>query len=259
MAKPLIKNSTKSGLALILALAAFLMGLYAISDELFAFLKLSDWKVPDWLIFAQLLVFGASAYIAYNTISSSKTTARERATLDTILDDNKDENLALSKSIVLKFNENPEKYYQQASSSEIKTSHLKETDVNKDGETVTEIDVVELTQKVDEIKPKDQRMTLALLLSVEVGDLSREEANVRMHLLKVLNRYEFYAIGINKKLLDEEMFKRMYCSTMLKFWAICSPAVSQLRETAKKDTLFKEFELLATRWKSTPLKTDDIK
>ncbi|MDC4632981.1 DUF4760 domain-containing protein [Acinetobacter baumannii] len=259
MARPLFKDSTKSGLTLFLALAAFLMGLYTISDNLIVFFKLQEWKVADWLVFAQLLVFFASAIIAYTTISSSRTTARERATLDTILDDNKDETLGISKTIVLKFNENPERYYNQASASEIKASHLKETDFGENGETVTEIDVVEVTQKVEDVKPQDQRMTLALLLSVKEGDLTKEEAKVRMHLLKVLNRYEFYAIGINQKLLDEEMFKRMYCSTMLKFWAICSPAVSQLRETAKKDTIFKEFELLVTRWKANPLKIEDIK
>lgn len=263
MARPILKDSTKSGLTLVLALAAFLMGLYSISDDLGGLLKLSEWKVPDWLIFAQLLVFLASAYIAYTTISSSRTTARERATLDTILDDNKDETLGISKAVILKFNEDPETYYNQAKvdASEIKTSHLKETDF-QEGEgkiTETEIDMVQVTHKTDDLKIKEQRTNLALLLSVKEGELTRHEAHVRLHLLKVLNRYEFYAIGINKKLLDEEMFKRMYCTTMLKFWAICSPAVSQLRETAKKDTLFKEFELLATRWKANPLKSEDIK
>lgn len=89
--------------------------------------------------------------------------------------------------------------------------------------------------------------------------LTNGEAEIRAHMLTVLNRYEFYAIGLNKNLLDEEMFKRMYCSTMLKFWGICNPAVSQLRETVKKDTLFKEYETLANRWKSNSLKAEDIK
>ncbi|WP_048763792.1 DUF4760 domain-containing protein [Acinetobacter soli] len=264
MAKKILSDSQKSGLTLLLALSAFLMATYSISDEIYRFLNISEWKVPDWLLFAQLIVFLASAYIAYTTIHSSRTTSRERATLDTILDDNKDETLGLSKSIVLKFNENPKHYYDQAENSEldkpgVKASHIRETDYNETGTTVTEIDKVELSTTIDNLNGQEQRMTLALLLSVNEGDLTRHEANVRMHLLKVLNRYEFYAIGINKKLLDEEMFKRMYCTTMLKFWAICSPAVSQLRETAKKDTLFREFELLATRWKANPLKSEDIK
>ncbi|WP_216072044.1 hypothetical protein [Acinetobacter baumannii] len=47
MARPLFKDSTKSGLTLFLALAAFLMGLYTISDNLIVFFKLQEWKVAD--------------------------------------------------------------------------------------------------------------------------------------------------------------------------------------------------------------------
>ncbi|AZM39867.1 DUF4760 domain-containing protein [Acinetobacter baumannii] len=213
----------KGSVTFLLALTAFLVSMFLIAGNIYSLLNLGQWKIPDWLVFSQLIVFAVSAYIAYSTIHSSRDTARERATLDTILDDNKDETLFHSKTVVLRFNDKPDKYF----------SELKDT--------------------------VSSRKTLASLLSVEEGELTEQEAIVRMHLLKVLNRYEFYAIGINKNLLDEEMFKRMYCSTMLKFWAICNPAVSQLRETVKKDTLFKEFECLAIRWKAKPLKSNDIK
>ncbi|AWV87048.1 DUF4760 domain-containing protein [Acinetobacter radioresistens] len=212
----------KGRLTFLLALSAFLIALYLVRNDIFEFINLKEWKTNDWLAFSQLIVFLVSAYIAYTTIHSSKNTSRERATLDTILDDNKDETLFNSKMIVLRFDEDPSAYF------------------------------LELEDK------ESNHKSLASLLSVAESALTINEAEVRMHLLKVLNRYEFYAIGINRKLLDEEMFKRMYCSTMLKFWAICSPAVSQLRETAKKDTLFKEFECLANRWKTNPLKVEDI-
>lgn len=211
----------KSRLTFIFALSAFLMSLFLVSGTISEFFKLADWKIPDWLIFAQLLVFIASAYIAYSTIHSSRATARERATLDTILDDNKDDSLAHSKNIVLIFNEDPTAYY---------IKH------NKNG-----------------------KRDLAHLFCVEHHELTNDEAEIRAHFLKVLNRYEFYAIGINKGLFDEELFKRMYCSTMLKFWGVVNPPVSQLRELAKKDTLFKDFEALAIRWKANPLKSEDIK
>lgn len=213
----------KSRLTFILALSAFLISMYLISDDVLSYLDLDGWKIGDWLVFSQLIVFAVSAYIAYTTIKSSKETSRERATLDTILDDNKDETIFHSKTVVLRFNENPKQYYALLNDTESKRDHL------------------------------------ASLLSVKESALTKNEAEIRMHLLKVLNRYEFYAIGINKNLLDEEMFKRMYCSTMLKFWGICNGAVSELREAAKKDTLFKEFECLANRWKANPLKSEDIK
>ncbi|RLL31765.1 DUF4760 domain-containing protein [Acinetobacter cumulans] len=221
MANNLSPQILKSRLTFIFALSAFLMSLYLVSGNISEFFKLSDWKIPDWLIFAQLLVFFASAYIAYSTIHSSRATSRERATLDTILDDNKDDSLTHSKNIVLMFNEDPAAYY-------IKHKKVGERD-------------------------------LAHLFCVAHHNLTNDEAEIRAHYLKVLNRYEFYAIGINKGLFDEELFKRMYCSTMLKFWGVVNPSVSQLREFAKKDTLFRDFEALAVRWKANPLKSEDIK
>lgn len=220
MASHLTQQNIKSRLTFLFALSAFFISICLILGDISAFFKLKEWKIPDWLIFAQLLVFFASAYIAYSTIHSSRSTSRERATLDTILDDNKDDSLAHSKQLVLTFNEDPKAYYKNQ----------------------------------DRIGERD----LAHLFCVEHHLLTADEAEVRGHLLKVLNRYEFYAIGINKGLFDEELFKRMYCSTMLKFWGVVSPSVSQLREFAKKDTLFKDFESLAIRWKANPLKSEDI-
>lgn len=221
MANKTLTNNPKGGLIFLMSMFAFIVSAYLISTEIVEFLKLKKWSVSDWLIFLQLLVFAISAYIAYSTIHSSRTTSRERATLDTILDDNKDDHLAQSKSIILIFNENPAEYYKTAK--------------------------------------KEGSRDLAHLFCVEPHCLTSDEAEIRMHLLKVLNRYEFYAIGINRGLFDEDLFKRMYCSTMIKFWGVANPSVSQLREFAKKDTLFKEFESLATRWKANPLKTEDIK
>lgn len=221
MANHLTQQNIKSRLTFFFALSAFFISICLISGSISTFFNLQAWKIPDWLIFAQLLVFFASAYIAYSTIHSSRSTSRERATLDTILDDNKDDSLTHAKQLVLIFSEDPKAYYQR--------------------------------------KGNTGSRDLAHLFCVEQHVLTPNEAEIRGHLLKVLNRYEFYAIGINKGLFDEELFKRMYCSTMLKFWGVVNPSVSQLREFAKKDTLFKDFESLATRWKANPLKTEDIK
>ncbi|WP_151987430.1 DUF4760 domain-containing protein [Acinetobacter oleivorans] len=75
----------------------------------------------------------------------------------------------------------------------------------------------------------------------------------------VLNRNEFYASAINTGLLDEGLFKRVHCANIVKLWDQLYPTVNQIRQVAKKDTLFMDLELLATRWKANPLKTDDIK
>lgn len=190
---------------------------------IYNFFKIGKWGVSDWFLFIQTFVFAISAIIAYRTISSSRAVSRERATLDTILADNKDTHLSEAKSDIYSFIENFEKYYEKTEDKESKRKSLSQ---------ICEVDDVELT--TGELKLKHKMMT-------------------------VLNRHEFYAIGINNNLLDENLFKRMHCSNFLKLWEKVNPAVTQLRTKVGKDTLFKELECLAVRWKANPLKSEDIK
>lgn len=204
------------------AFAALTISLYTTYPSIINFFKFKSWSVSDWLIFLQLLVFFASAIIAYSTIKSSRVTARERATLDTILDDNKDEDLYDAKILVHDFNKDASAYYK------------------KIGDAVS------------------KRDSLAQLFQVDGSKLTPNEHEVRKSLIKALNRYEFYAVGINQGLLDEMLFKRMHCSNVIRLWDAASPAVNQLRAYAKKDTLFKDLEKLAAYWKANPLKSEDI-
>lgn len=80
----------------------------------------------------------------------------------------------------------------------------------------------------------------------------------RAHLLTVVNRYEFYASAINTGVLDEQFFKRLNYTNVVKLWNAVSPMVMKIREEERRDTIFKEFELLALRWKTEPLKSDDL-
>ncbi|MDC5023933.1 DUF4760 domain-containing protein [Acinetobacter baumannii] len=206
-----------------LAFTALLITLLLAIPQLATFFKIKTWSVSDWLIFLQLIVFFASAIIASSTIKSSRITARERATLDTILDDNKDEELYDAKILVHDFNKDPAAYYKRLGDLESK------------------------------------RDSLAQLFQVDGSLLTDNEHAVRKSLIKALNRYEFYAVGINQGLLDETLFKRMHCSNVIRLWEATSPAVNQLRSFAKKDTLFKDLEHLANKWKANELKSEDIK
>lgn len=80
----------------------------------------------------------------------------------------------------------------------------------------------------------------------------------RAHLLTVVNRYEFYAGAINTGVLDEQFFKRLNYTNVIKLWNAVSPMVMKIREDERRDTIFKELELLALRWKTAPLKSDDL-
>lgn len=198
-----------------------------IFPKFYIFFKVAEWEVSDWFLFIQTLVFALSAFIAYRTIATSKDVSRERASLDIILADNKDVRLLEAKSRIYAFVADHEKYFE-------KFKDPVSTEENK-------------------------RTSLAQICEVEEVLLTKEEYQLKHNMMVVLNRHEFYAIGINNKLLDEHLFKRMNCANFLKLWDKVGPAVTQLRSKTGKDTLFKDFENLANRWKANPLKSEDIK
>lgn len=221
--KSWFNTNTRGGITFYLAVAAFLISFSSIFPSALVFFKVGIWTVSEWIYFLQLIVIVVSAYIAFSTIATSKATARERATLDTILDDNKDEDLYDAKILVHDFHKNPQAYF--ASKNDTSST----------------------------------RTTLAQLFTVDGSQLTPAEHEVRKALIKALNRYEFYAVGINSGLFDEQLFKRMHCSNILRLWKTSDTAVTQLRNFTKIDTLFKDLEVLAVRWKAKSLKSEDIK
>lgn len=80
----------------------------------------------------------------------------------------------------------------------------------------------------------------------------------RLCLLLVLNRYEFYASAMNHGILDEKLFKRLHCANFIKLWDAVSPTVTSIRHEERKETIFKDLELLVLRWKANPLTIDDL-
>lgn len=229
MANPSEKQILTSRMTLILASSAFLISAYTVLPQVISFYDFKDWRVSDWLLFLQLLVIGVSAYIALSTIKSTRESSRERATLDTILNDNSDKDLSISKNIVLNFDKNPAKYL--------------------------ECTKAEFTQKYN----REPCTSLSELCEMDPTKLEKEEYEIRRHLIHVLNRHEFYAIGVNSSLMDEVLFKRMHCNNMIRLWEAVNPAVTHLRTKSQKPTYYKEIELLALKWKENPLMESDLK
>jgi len=215
-------NSMKQGrLALYIGLSALFFAIIPWVPLFLDVVKFEEWTRNDWFVFVQTLVFLGSAIIAFNTIKTSKNTSKERATLDIIVDDYRDTGLFVAKTEIYEFIENVNEYKNK----------------NKD---VTKNSLVEICQAHDSI-------------------LSEGEKKLKRNLMLVLNRNEFYASGINTNLLDEMLFKRVHCSNILKLWDRLYPTVNQIRQGAKRDTLFKDLEVLAIKWKANPLKSEDIK
>lgn len=227
MANLCLPNDRKGRLTFILALSAFLISMTLAMPTFLESLGIvtSNFHTNEWLMFAQTMVFVASAWIAYTTINSSQATARERATLDIILNDNQDSHLYQSKMNIFAFSENPEEFLRRKSKRLLTDDALKKM-------------CTSLTQ-LFEHDPKTS--------------WSQVEENLRGDLMRVLSRHEFYAVGINSGLLDETLFKRMHCSNIIKLWETVSSAVNHLRTKSNKDTLFKDLEILANRWKTDPL------
>lgn len=93
----------------------------------------------------------------------------------------------------------------------------------------------------------------------EFADLSsyleKFDTPEREAILMVLNYREFVAVGINTGVIHEETYKRAYYNLMLRDWKYLANTVNAIRNSPTgKPTNFKDFELLAQRWKNKPLK-----
>lgn len=68
--------------------------------------------------------------------------------------------------------------------------------------------------------------------------------------LRVLNNYEYVATGIHTGAFDEEIYKRMKRSNLIRDWDDLKPYVCELRSRYKKPMVFIELENLAEKWRT---------
>jgi len=80
------------------------------------------------------------------------------------------------------------------------------------------------------------------------------DSDQRKDILKVINHHEFIAVGIRMKAFDENVYKQMQCTNVLRLWSATKAFIYELREKDQKQTLFQDFERLATRWEAEPIK-----
>ena len=84
-----------------------------------------------------------------------------------------------------------------------------------------------------------------------MADLESSESK---DIIEVLNFREFVSVGINTGIIDEKVYKRAYCSVMIRDWKLLKSTIFSIREKQNKQTLFQDFEILAKRWEKSPLK-----
>ena len=79
------------------------------------------------------------------------------------------------------------------------------------------------------------------------GDGPEREA-----ILSVANHYEFMATGIAHGVFDEDAYKTLQYSNLMKHWGMLEGFVKEARSKHGK-TYFQEFEELARKWEESPL------
>lgn len=67
-----------------------------------------------------------------------------------------------------------------------------------------------------------------------------------------LNDYELVAVGIKEGILDEELYKRWFESSLTKDWKASEAFIRQVRDLEKSEKFFCEFEWIAKKWIDNP-------
>lgn len=105
----------------------------------------------------------------------------------------------------------------------------------------------EAKEAIAKLLHKDSGVNLTSLACC--SDLGENPNNV--HILLVLNNYEFIAAGIKEGAFDEEIYKRMRRSIVIRDWKAFSGYITELRRSRSQDKLFAEFQWLASRWETS--------
>lgn len=108
----------------------------------------------------------------------------------------------------------------------------------------TDVDLLAATRLVNSLHKEGKPWTQHL----------SPECDERKAILKILNNQEFIAVGIRMKAFDESVYKQMQCTNLLRLWDASKGFIEEIRRERSKDTLFQDFELLALRWKKSPIK-----
>ncbi|TCU98405.1 uncharacterized protein DUF4760 [Paracandidimonas soli] len=76
----------------------------------------------------------------------------------------------------------------------------------------------------------------------------------RKDILMILNNQEFIAVGVRLGSFDENTYKQMQYTNVMRLWEASKGFIEEIRREHKKDTLFQDFEKLALRWKKKPIR-----
>lgn len=74
------------------------------------------------------------------------------------------------------------------------------------------------------------------------AESDQEQTDEALAIGRILNSYELISIGIQRGIIDFELFKRWHKSSAIKYWERGAPFVMCIRQRLNNDMFFHEFE-----------------
>lgn len=109
----------------------------------------------------------------------------------------------------------------------------------------------ELVQGMRMISTLHKRQDVNMRHYAKEDQVGTEEAKALRY---VLNHYEYVSVGIQSGIYDEMMLKSSSYNTIINLYKYAKPFIEGIREESGRATIYQEFQWLAKRWESTPIK-----
>ena len=117
---------------------------------------------------------------------------------------------------------------------------------------VTYEQIVEYLTDKDVISARRKFITLAKAPDgiAKFAQSDQETSEETQDIILTLNFFELFSIGIQKGIIDHDLFKQWNRSTVIIYWNHAHPFVTAIRTRMSNDLLFHEFEQMANWFKS---------
>ena len=86
------------------------------------------------------------------------------------------------------------------------------------------------------------------LVTVLGANAEEEDFEQVTALCTYLNHFELTAVGIKYKIIDKNLYSEWFRGAYMKTWQDSQSFVTELRQRRDQDSLYKEFEELASEW-----------
>lgn len=108
----------------------------------------------------------------------------------------------------------------------------------------------DIKEQYAHMRSKNVNFTLLACETPKSQERKAEILNQQEVIIAILNQYEFIACAIYEDSLDQDLYKRMKKSVVIRDWDVLEGFVLELRKKEGRSKIFCEIERLAKEWKS---------